>query len=311
MTKGALLGQYATEIERLKMDLLVRPSLPFSPGRTDRYVQAAREKNGIFFSSDSWAELNAEQEARRLQLEDAKRQIDINDSQLQTTRAQFEMNLRLLGTREVELRRIGDEVARQSNELVGLAKELVETQGDLRGEMVLREAFEQSRGAWKGAAGDAFQDVEGLRNKLGTSLSLPPFDPSLMWNLTVRKAFVESSNATVISNASSTFTSTTSDLSIRINKFQSLQASFTERVSSLLGGFSERETQVRTIFVPAERRLTTLNRTSRRTAPSSTIDSRNSRLPLLPSSQRPTLRRSTERRLSILWRRRERSCWRL
>lgn len=169
MTKGALLGQYATEIERLKVDLLVRSCCPLGKSTLayPSLPQAAREKNGIYFSSTSWAELSAEQEARRLQLEEAKRQIDINDSQLQTTRAQFEMNLRLLGTREEELRKIGDEVARKSTELVAMAKELVETQEELQGETVLREAFESSRTGWKGAAGEAFQDVEGLRAKLG------------------------------------------------------------------------------------------------------------------------------------------------
>lgn len=170
MTKGALLGQYATEIERLKVDLLVCPRRSLGePARAYSCLpQAAREKNGIYFSSASWAELSAEQEARRLQLEEAKRQIDINDSQLQTTRAQFEMNLRLLGTREEELRKIGDEVARKSKELVVLAKELVETQGELEEETALREAFESSRSGWKGAAGEAFQDVDGLRAKLGS-----------------------------------------------------------------------------------------------------------------------------------------------
>ena len=52
MTKTALLSSYATEIERLKTDLL-----------------AAREKNGMFISSASWAELQVEQDARRVQLD--------------------------------------------------------------------------------------------------------------------------------------------------------------------------------------------------------------------------------------------------
>lgn len=98
-----------------------------------------------------------------------KRQVEINDSQLQTTRSQFEQNLRLLGAREEELKQITGEVDKQSKELIKLAEELMETMGELEGETVLREAFELSRSGWKGAAGDAFSDLAGLREKLGDS----------------------------------------------------------------------------------------------------------------------------------------------
>jgi len=60
MTKAALLSQYAVEIERLKADLL-----------------AARERNGIFLSAASWADLASEHEARRLALEDSARQVEL------------------------------------------------------------------------------------------------------------------------------------------------------------------------------------------------------------------------------------------
>jgi kinesin family protein 11 len=113
--------------------------------------------------------LNAGQETSRLQLEEAKRQIEINDSQLQTTRDQFEQNLRLLGTRESELKELSEMRKRMSSELVTMSKNLSETKGELDAETVVREAFERSRSEWKRAAGDAFGDVDGLRAKLGTS----------------------------------------------------------------------------------------------------------------------------------------------
>lgn len=64
--------------------------------------------------------------------------------------------------------------ARLSRELVALTTVLEGTQGELERETVVREAFERSRKEWKTAAGDAFDDVEGLRAKLGAYTSLVP-----------------------------------------------------------------------------------------------------------------------------------------
>ncbi|ORY78012.1 kinesin motor domain-domain-containing protein [Leucosporidium creatinivorum] len=156
MTKNILLGQYATEIERLKADLL-----------------AAREKNGIFFSSASWAELAAEQEARRLALEESKKLLEINEAQLDSSRDQFEQSMRLLGTREEELRKVGVELEGKRSEVRGLLEEVEKGQKALEEEGWLREAFERSRSGWKGAAGEAIGDVDGLRAKLGELISMP------------------------------------------------------------------------------------------------------------------------------------------
>lgn len=111
--------------------------------------------------------MNAGQATRRLELEEAKRQIEINDSQLQTTRDQFEQNLRLLGTRESDLKELSEMRKKLSSELVLMSKSLSETKIELDAETVVREAFERSRAEWKQAAGDAFDDVNGLRAKLG------------------------------------------------------------------------------------------------------------------------------------------------
>src|SRR5437763_1927728 len=59
MTRNALLKEYVAEIERLKADVL-----------------AAREKNGIFFSEETWNQLTVEQELRQTECEEARKQVE-------------------------------------------------------------------------------------------------------------------------------------------------------------------------------------------------------------------------------------------
>lgn len=150
MTKGLLLSQFALEIQRLKEDLL-----------------AVREKNGIYFSAQSWGELSAEQDQRKLQLEEAKRRAEVFESNFQGASDQLAQNLMLLGVTQQELEMVMARQRRTKGEVVRLAEELLTTKGELEGQTVLREAFEQSREGWKGAAAEALEDVEGLRAKLG------------------------------------------------------------------------------------------------------------------------------------------------
>ena len=60
-----LISAIVAEIERLKADLL-----------------AAREKNGIFFSEDTWNQMNVEHELTRTTLDETKRQVEIVEKQL-------------------------------------------------------------------------------------------------------------------------------------------------------------------------------------------------------------------------------------
>ena len=151
MTKSALLSQYAVEIERLKADLL-----------------AARERNGIYLSAESWSDLSSEHEARRLAMEETRRQAELFDMQLRTTREQFEHSLRLLGVREGELKSTIEELDRKSDELTRTAIQLSVVRDHLNDEAKLRRAHDVGRREWKGWARMAISDTDGLRAKLGT-----------------------------------------------------------------------------------------------------------------------------------------------
>ena len=203
----------------------------------------------MFFSTASWAELAAEQDARRIQLEEAKRQVEINDSLLMTTRAQFEQNLRLLGTREDELKRVSGEMRRKSADLALVARELEGTKGRLEGETVLREAFEKSRKGWKSAAGDAFSDADGLLAKIGGLLSSSLSDLRLMPKdaETDRKSRVETQNLAVISTASASLLSTTAELASQVSAFRGTQQDFSTSLKSRLADFASQQASVRSL----------------------------------------------------------------
>ena len=60
MTKKALIKEYVVEIERLKGDLV-----------------AARNKNGVFLTEESFKEMTEESESRKIQVEEQERKIEV------------------------------------------------------------------------------------------------------------------------------------------------------------------------------------------------------------------------------------------
>ena len=132
-------------------------------------LQAARGNEGVFVSKETWDEL----EDGRRNYDETKRKLEIAESQLQTTRDQFEQNFRLLSTREEQLRKTADELGAVKGELGTTRASLEETSLRLAQQEVLRDAFETSREGWKESAAGALDDVEGLRAKLGASRSNP------------------------------------------------------------------------------------------------------------------------------------------
>jgi kinesin family protein 11 len=130
--------------------------------------QAAREKNGIYLSPESWAELSTEHTNRGKALDETKRHAEVCESQLRTTREQFEQNLRLLGTREGELKAATEEREKRTRELERTLAELRRTKTDLDGERRKRKRGDVMRREWRDRVDQAMEDVDGLRHKIGT-----------------------------------------------------------------------------------------------------------------------------------------------
>ncbi|KAJ7709881.1 P-loop containing nucleoside triphosphate hydrolase protein [Mycena rosella] len=156
MTRNSLLKEYVAEIERLKADVL-----------------AAREKNGIFFSEETWLQLSAEQEMRQTELDEAKKQVEIVEGQMRTVRDEFEQSIALLKKREGELKDTRDQLKETEDVLEGKRGELKLVQSALEEELVVRRAHQETEGrlhsvalGLKVAVRDSVKDVGGLFDKL-------------------------------------------------------------------------------------------------------------------------------------------------
>ena len=157
MTRNGLLKEYVGEIERLKADLV-----------------AAREKNGIFFSQESWEELTQEQEQVRRQAIETKGQVEKLEMALNRKREEFEDFMTLFTKRERELEDTKENLKVTAAELERTEVELGGTKVALQEETILKEAHEQTEVALDAVAGElrtvvkrSLSDVAGLFDKLG------------------------------------------------------------------------------------------------------------------------------------------------
>ncbi|CAK5277692.1 unnamed protein product [Mycena citricolor] len=156
MTRNSLLKEYVAEIERLKADVL-----------------AAREKNGIILSEESWAQLTAEQEMRQTELDEVKKQVEIVEGQMRAVREEFEQSIGLLKLREGELKDTRERLQETETVLEERTGELQRTQVALEEETVVRQAHQETEVRLDGIATglrtvvhDSVNDVQGLFDKL-------------------------------------------------------------------------------------------------------------------------------------------------
>lgn len=157
MTRNALLKEYVGEIERLKADLL-----------------AAREKNGIFFSEDTWTQLSAEHELRLTEVEEAKKQVEIVESQMRNVREEFDQSIALLMKRDGELKETRKRLEDTEGALTETKEQFQLAKVALEEEVVVREAHARTEHVLAGVATglktvtkDSVADVGRLFEKLG------------------------------------------------------------------------------------------------------------------------------------------------
>ncbi|KAF7323016.1 Kinesin motor domain-containing protein [Mycena chlorophos] len=162
MTRNSLLKEYVAEIERLKADVL-----------------AAREKNGMWFSEESWAQISAEQELRQTELDEAKKQVVIIEGHMRNVRDEFDQSIALLKKRENELNETREQLKDAEDALEKKNSELGLARIALDEESIVRQAHAETEGrlnvvatGLRGVARDAIKDVDSLHDKLGRKSTL-------------------------------------------------------------------------------------------------------------------------------------------
>lgn len=235
MTKHLLINHYVQELERVKLDLI-----------------AARERNGIWLSPESWQDLSSEHEARKLALDEARRQAEVFEHHVATARESLEQSLRLLGLRDQEMKRIEDDLGSTAATLRATEDRAAQMSDRWIEEQTLRGAFEESRTAWKGWATQAHGEAEALRAKIGMrarhSLAMSLWAISDFFGLD-RKAAVELANRDAISQASAAFTTMTTELGKQLCDFKRSHDSFAERIKRDLSDFATAQCAVRGLSI--------------------------------------------------------------
>lgn len=157
MSRNALLKEYIGEIERLKSDVL-----------------AAREKNGIYFSEDTWAQLNADHELRQTQVEEAKKQVEAIESQMRVVREEFEQSIALFMKTDGELKTTKQKLETREDELMKKESELKVVQVAYEEESVMRRAHAETEDilddiatGLKQIVEESTADCSGLFEKIG------------------------------------------------------------------------------------------------------------------------------------------------
>ncbi|PSR74150.1 hypothetical protein PHLCEN_2v10106 [Hermanssonia centrifuga] len=191
MNRNALIKEYVGEIERLKGDLL-----------------AAREKNGIFFSEETWKEMTVEKELKDTELQEAKKQAEIIESQLRNVREEFEQSIALLMKRDGELKETKEKLHVRESELTVKEGQLKVVKGVLEEEVVVRQAYQENEGVLDGIA-------IGLKQVANQSVN----DLGRLFSKLDRKTTVFTSNVQVVSSHTRKISSESREFSSKLDDF--------------------------------------------------------------------------------------------
>ncbi|KAG1753481.1 P-loop containing nucleoside triphosphate hydrolase protein [Suillus lakei] len=218
MTRNSLLKEYVTEIERLKADVL-----------------AAREKNGIFFSEETWNQLTTEQELKQTEMEEAKKQVEIGESQLRSVREEFEQSIALLMKTDGELKQAKERLKEAKGELEVKEGQLKVVKGALEEEIVVRQAYQINEEKLDGVA-------LGLKQVAAESID----DIGALFEKLQRKNKTFTSNIKAVSSHGRSISSEVQSLSTKLDDFMKTAGHSTHTLRTEAKQFQTKEFEILT-----------------------------------------------------------------
>ncbi|KAF4615319.1 hypothetical protein D9613_003074 [Agrocybe pediades] len=156
MERHSLLKEYAAEIERLKADLV-----------------AAREKNGIYFSEETWNQIITEKELRATELKEAQKQVEIIENQMRSVRDEYDQSIAVLKRREEELQDTRNKLKKTEETLALKEVDLRNMTDAYEQEVIVRQAHQDTEThlndvaiGLRNTAEQSLQDLSGVFDKL-------------------------------------------------------------------------------------------------------------------------------------------------
>jgi len=221
MTRNSLLKEYIGLIECLKADLL-----------------AAREKNGIYMSKESWDAMSAEQQALQQAHTDSKQLCDTLEAQLRVLREELTESLGMLMKRDGELSQTRKTLEETTERLVTTTERLEAVVRLHTEETVLREAHAETEERIDSVA-------QGLRNVVRESVQ----DVAGLWGKVDRKENVRMGNARVVKRVVGGLEEDLEGFNKGLEEFMDGQSHFTGSMRQRMESFREEELQVSSVAI--------------------------------------------------------------
>ena len=213
ISKKTLLREFTAEIEKLKGELI-----------------AARQRNGVYLTSESYEEITVESESRRILSEEQKAKIETMETNLRNKVHE----LFSLTSNFAILKKDNEATKQALDDCKGVLEKtelvLADTRQNLADETVLRKAHQATEeqlfaagGKLISTLGRTVQDVEGLHAKIS------------------RKSDLQSLNRSSWRRAQGQVFDVTDLVESRVQEFQTSQSTFLARMSACMQDFIHSE----------------------------------------------------------------------
>lgn len=157
MSRNALIKEYVAELERLQADLC-----------------AAYEKDGVYFSHQTWKQMATDQELKDTALQEAEKNVEIYKSQLGHLQEEFSQSIMLLDKTSGELKETKEKLQTNEAALEVTESRLKVTGQALKEETVVRQAYQENESVIDGVASglkevahQSIHDLGRIFGKLG------------------------------------------------------------------------------------------------------------------------------------------------
>ncbi|KAJ3325897.1 hypothetical protein HDV06_002282 [Boothiomyces sp. JEL0866] len=204
MTKRALIREYINQIERLKSDLL-----------------AAREKNGIYLSPESYNTLVAENNGNKAQVEEVSKLMDGQMEEMKNLEAKFKQQTEMLSITTSQLEDAMSDLDSKKNEIEKLFEQTQQLEQSLSEQQFITNAYaetEKQLDSLAAGLADTLQssvnDLEGLHQKIE------------------RKTNVEVENSKLFEEFQGKIVSNISSVEERIHQFEVCSSEICDKITS-------------------------------------------------------------------------------